>query len=105
MQFVARGDRQDPLADPRAGGAGNPDDHLAGRQLARIGGNALFRALAAAIDEGLGADMLDCLDGQAERDAARCGLIGDHEILRPDPDNAGAVDARDLGRQLLRAQR
>jgi len=93
VQFVAGGDRPDPLADGGAGGAGNPDDHLAGRQFARVGGHPLSLALAAAIDEGFGADVLDRLDRQAKRDAAGCGLAGEDKILRPDPDDPEALTA------------
>ena len=70
MQLVAGRDRPDSLADGGADGAGDADDHLAGRQLAGVGGNALGDVLARAIDKGFGADLFDRFDGEVERDAA-----------------------------------
>ena len=45
MQLVAGRNGPDSLADGRADGAGNPHDHLAGRQFARGGGDALHLVL------------------------------------------------------------
>src|SRR5882724_1424389 len=70
MQLVAGRNGPDSLADGGADGAGNPDDHLAGRQVAGVGGNALGDVLPRAVDEGFGADFLNRFDGEAERDAA-----------------------------------
>jgi hypothetical protein len=47
------------LADPGADGAGDPHDHLPGRQLARIGRDSLHVALAGAVDESFGPDQFD----------------------------------------------
>ena len=46
-----------------------------------------------AVDEGFGADALDRLHGEAERDAAGDRFVRDHEILGPDAENAGLVGA------------
>ena len=74
-------------------GAGNPHDHLARRQFAGIGGNALRLVLPGAVDEGLGADALDRLHGEVERDAAGERVVRNHKILGADSQNAGLAGA------------
>ena len=48
--------------------------------------------LAGAVDEGLGADALDRLHGEIERDAAGDRLARNHEILGADSENAGLAE-------------
>src|ERR1700743_3915989 len=50
VQFIARGDRPDALADAGRHGPRNPHDHFARRQLAGVGGNGLCVALPGAVE-------------------------------------------------------
>src|SRR3979490_406797 len=56
MQFFARRDRPDALANGGCDRTRYPHDYLARRQLAGIGGDALHLVLAGAVNEGLGPD-------------------------------------------------
>src|SRR6266536_328037 len=81
MQLVAGSNRPDSLADGGADGAGNPHDHLARRQFAGGGGDALHLLLSGAVNKSFGADSLDRFHREAKRDATRSRFIRDDEIL------------------------
>ncbi len=66
MQFVWWRHRPDSLADGGADGPGNPNDHLAGRQFARVGSHGLRLVLSGAVDKGFRPHVLDRLDGEAK---------------------------------------
>src|SRR5829696_5706583 len=99
MQLVAGGDRPDSLADGGAYGAGNPHDDLARRQFAGSGGDALNFLLPGAVNKSFGADALDRFHGEAERHAAGNRFVRDHEILRPNAEDAGLAGS-DIAGQL-----
>src|SRR4051794_22888784 len=90
VQFVPWRGGPDMLAEGWRAGAGNPDDDLAGWQFARF--RAYRRRVAGkrtdAIDIGLRADALDRSHREAERKSARRTIVRDHEIFRPDAQNA-----------------
>src|SRR5262249_2882796 len=104
VQLLSHRCDADLRADGGSLGSGDADDDLAGRQLARSGGNALLVLGARAIDEGFGADALDGFDGERQRDAAGRRLVGDDEIFRTDTEDAG-FGAAELGLDLLGARR
>src|SRR3954452_16601342 len=88
VQLVTRRNRPDPVADRGSGGSGNPDDDLARGEFAWIGGDAGAVLLPGPVNERLGPDVLDGLNREVQGDAARDVPVRDHEILRPDAENA-----------------
>ena len=81
MQFFARHDGADALADGGRDRAGNPHDDVARRQFAGIGGDVLRTVLSGAVDEGFGADVLDRPDGEIERNTPGDAVAGNDKIL------------------------
>src|SRR5258707_14416478 len=93
MQFFTRRYGPDALADARGAGTGNPHDHLARRQFARFGAHR--RGVAGkrtdAIDVGFGANVLDRLHTEVERETACRRISRYDQVFRSNTENAVAV--------------
>src|SRR5712671_995264 len=93
MQFFTWRYGTDALADAGGAGTGNPHDHLARRQFARLGahGRGVAGKRTDAIDVGFGADVLDRLHTEVELKTA-CRRICRYVLIVPaTTENAVAV--------------